>query len=1145
MLGVRYRIEAPPIGQGGMGVVYKAFDSITKRFVALKTLKGDVDPASIDLFQKEWSLLAQLSHPNIVDVLDIGDFVENGQHRPYFTMPLLPGATLEALMKTKEPRLTPERGIEIVCQACRGLQAAHGRGLVHRDLKPSNLFVMDDDTVKIIDFGIVHLADTKSRTGLKGTLQYMAPEQLDMKPANSRSDIFSLGVVCYEALTGQKPFERSTADEVIDAIRSHIPPSVSQLNPAINDQVSRAVHKAMAKQPYHRFSSAREFSDILQRAIRNEHIEQLDRSKIQPRINRIKKALNDGDFQLATDILDELESEGNLDPEMSVLRLKTEQAARSRTIYQLIESARTRMEEQEYPLALQNVQRVLDLDPTNFDALTMKREIDRQRSANQIEKWLQIAQQHFDNKLFAKSRQAIDEILKVDTTNKSARDMLAAVCRGEQELAKLRQEKQQLYDSALKAYRNGEISSALSKLEKVIDLGKRAPGQPNTDAQYLALYEQIRSERDELHNSYTEGKKALESRNFARALEICQEVLRGRPGEPLFQALKIEIEDIQRQENSAAIAHLHSQIEAEADLERKFAILKDAVRRFPDEQMFSHSLKLVKERRDLVNLILTRARGYESQRLFVEASNQWDILRKIYPQYPGLEYEVQRLARKQEEYGKEEAKAGWVDKIERALSIGDYARAEDLLESALLEAPDDDELVRLREQIREGSHRLMQAKSLLDDGQKLASIGDRPAAIQRLRAARELHDSDQGIRAALRSVLVEHARSLTERDWRAALPFIEEALEIDAADPEAASVARLVEDVRQREQIDRYLIEARELQNDRKLKEALARVEQGLREYPNEIRLSQLRNRLRAALEAPGSSAPVSGIRKPHESLSQMEATDILPPDADSKPAIWCPSPGQMSDAPLSRFSSRRGASEADVSLLGRFSFRTKLVTVIALLLLLGAGFLFSTRNKSAEHFKPDEDRRPPLKIEPASDGDASQRTIPPATASGNEDVAKNAPPSRPATPVQSDRTPVPVSFRFGSDPAPAHVIVDNDDRLTCVTPCELPLLRGRHTFVISAPGYDPVQRIVQIPANTASFVPLTEELKTVRLSSIPPGAALSVDGEPKGKTPMTLRLSFGQHKIKIYKDDAATEETIDVTPDTFDLNITLKTASQ
>jgi serine/threonine protein kinase len=779
-----------------MGVVYKAFDSVTKRFVAVKTLKDDVDPSSIDLFQKEWSVLAQLSHPNIVDVLDIGNFVENGQHRPYFVMPLLPGTTLDALMKAKGPRLTPERGIEIVCQACRGLQAAHSRGLIHRDLKPSNLFVMDDDTVKIIDFGVVHLADAESRASVKGTLAYMAPEQLELKPASSRSDIFSLGVVCYEALTGRKPFEGSTAQEIMDAIRSHIPAPISQLNSAVNDQVSRAVHKAMAKQPYHRFSSARVFSEILRRAIRNEHVELLDRSKIHPRMNRIKKALNDGDFQLATDILDELESEGNFDPEMSVLRVKTAQADRSRTIYQLIESARTRMEEQEYPLALQNVQRVLDLDPANVDAIAMRREIDRQQSARQIEKWFQIAQQHFDNKLFANSRQAIDEIQKVDPANTQIRDLLAAVDHSEHEIGMLHQERQQLYDAALKAYRNGEISSALSKLENAIDLGKRAPGPPSTDGQYLTLYEQIRSERDKLHNS-------------------------------------------------------------------------------------------------------------------------------LHPEQPGTF-------------------ASRIPKIER--------------------------------------------------------------------------------------------------------------------------------------------------------------------------------------------------------SRSALEATDLLSFDPYRELAIRCPLPGELDHAPLSSFPSGHVTSSEDRSRLSGVSFRAKLVAMVAMLVLAGAGLFLSTRPGS--RFSSAENIRPPVRLQPPDGADAAQRTTAPLT-TRNEDMPQNQPPSLPVRPAQFDRGPSPVSFHFRSNPALARVVVDDNDRLTCLTPCELPLPNGRHTFSMSAPGYDPVQRIVQVPESTTSFESLTEELKTVRLISVPPGAALSVDGKPKGQTPMTLRLAVGQHKIGITKDETATERTIIVTQNDLVFNVVLNTAAQ
>ena len=140
-----------------------------------------------------------------------------------------------------------------------GLQAAHERGLIHRDLKPSNISCWTT-LGQIIDFGIVHLAGAESIKGLKGTLQYMAPEQIEMKGSSAASDIFSLGVVCYEALTGRKPFSRKTELETAEAIRRHTPPPICDLNPLVSQIVCRVIHKAMAKDPWHRFSSAREFS---------------------------------------------------------------------------------------------------------------------------------------------------------------------------------------------------------------------------------------------------------------------------------------------------------------------------------------------------------------------------------------------------------------------------------------------------------------------------------------------------------------------------------------------------------------------------------------------------------------------------------------------------------------------------------------------------------------------------------------------------------------------------------------------------------------------------------------------------------------------------------------------------------------------
>src|SRR5882724_5814910 len=213
-LAGRYEVRQI-LGQGGMGLVYRAYDTVVRREVAVKTILDIPDPASLQLFYKECDVLASMSHPNIVEIFDLGEFEEDGKRKPYFVMPLLSGATLDSLIRNSSHRLTVERTVEIVSQTCRGLQAAHERGLIHRDLKPSNIFVMQDDSVKIIDFGVAHITDQHTTMGQKGTLLYMSPEQIEMKPLSALSDIFSLSVVCYEALTGRNPFQRARADEVV------------------------------------------------------------------------------------------------------------------------------------------------------------------------------------------------------------------------------------------------------------------------------------------------------------------------------------------------------------------------------------------------------------------------------------------------------------------------------------------------------------------------------------------------------------------------------------------------------------------------------------------------------------------------------------------------------------------------------------------------------------------------------------------------------------------------------------------------------------------------------------------------------------------------------------------------------------------
>jgi serine/threonine protein kinase/cytochrome c-type biogenesis protein CcmH/NrfG len=877
----RYEIKEP-LGEGGMGIVYRALDIKTKSYVALKTMRDVAsDPVAVELFAREWGVLAGLSHPNIVDIRDVGEIDDRGQKKPFFVMPLLPGVTLAKLIETSSARLTVERVVNIICQVCRGLQAAHEHGLIHRDIKPSNIFVMEDDTAKIIDFGVVHLANVNSITGHKGTWQYMSPEQVEMKPGSPVSDVFSLGVVCYETLTGRKPFARKTPGETADAIRSEFPPPVSDINPTVSRLVSMAVHKAMAKQPIHRFSSARDFGDTLQRALHNQPIERFDRAKIQPRIERAKKTFADGDYAFATEILTELEAEGHIDSEIAMLRAQIDHATRQKKIRQLLEGARARLEQDEVPLALEKVHEILEIDRENTDALAMRSSIEKQRNERQIENWMTLARTHVERHDFAEARQALNEVLKLKPSDASALDLLSETGRREQEALRVRSEKEELYGLAMHAYQNGEISTALSKLERILEFGRETSDAsvPDRDAHYQSFYNQVRTERDALHNSYEEGRRHLAEKNYARSLEICDELLAKYPGDAMFHALKLETVEQQRQDLSAYIAEVGRRADAEPDLDRKVNILKEACERYPAEQQFQQSLKLTRERRDLVLSIVARARQYEEKNQFAEAIGQWDILRNIYPKYPGIDYEVDQLVRRRDQQAREDAKSRRVEQVDRALESGDFARARELALSALAEYPQDQELAGLERLARQGVERCEEARKLQAEAETLAADNHLEEAVETLRRAAELDARNAAIRGALVNALVEQARGLMETDWRKAEPLIQQASDMDATHPGARTVRSLIADCKRKELVSQCLAETRELQAAGNSEAALSRVEAGLAHYPNEARLAQLQatlqNSVREARKRVERSEDVEAPRRLSQQAGRQSATDL------------------------------------------------------------------------------------------------------------------------------------------------------------------------------------------------------------------------------------------------------------------------------
>src|SRR5882724_2867878 len=383
----RYEI-GEELDRGGMGTVFIAYDTYqNRRKVALKTITGAAEGTHLELFQRELSVLASLSHPNIVDVYDSGYLDEyGGARKPFFVMPLLDGQTLDKRLHELGGRghFTVDESIRIIDQVCRGLMAAHGRGIIHRDLKPSNIFVLPDLSVKIIDFGVAQLIGANTKSGQKGTLLYMAPEQVAENQSSALSDQFSLGAVFYEILIGRRAFERDNEKKVIDAILHEIPPIATELDRDIPMVISQIVHKMLAKKPDRRFASIRDVIETLQKSVRREPIEYFNPENFEQSFQSARAAFQRKNYELASEILYTIEAEGYVDAEALQMRQEALAAIRSSRVARDLKHAHELVEDSNYILASEKIASVLAVDPETVDALALEKEVRKKLEAQNI-----------------------------------------------------------------------------------------------------------------------------------------------------------------------------------------------------------------------------------------------------------------------------------------------------------------------------------------------------------------------------------------------------------------------------------------------------------------------------------------------------------------------------------------------------------------------------------------------------------------------------------------------------------------------------------------------------------------------------------------------------------------------------------------
>jgi serine/threonine-protein kinase len=378
------------LGQGGMGKVLLAWDPSLERQVTVKLLTDIEDHEQRSRFTREARSAARLRHPNIVKIFDVGE--DNGQ--PFIAMEYIQGHTLEQIIKRREP-LTLVRKLQLMEEACAGLGYAHKSGIVHRDVKPANLMVDTEGVLQVLDFGVVHIAGSgMTQSGmLMGTFQYMSPEQLSGWTIDQRSDLFALGSVFYELLSGRQAFHGTFHDGLFNRILNEPPEPLDKLCPDLPAEVIAIVNRALEKVPDKRYAEAAAMRADIQHVRRTlEGAPSIDpnlttpgtRENIQDYRDKAKEALNAGDYEKAV-----VAAEGvlNLRPEDSGADSILERARVALDKLQVnewLEEAGQKLAQNDLSNAESLVEQALSVAPGSNRAIQLRALIDAARNKGDV-----------------------------------------------------------------------------------------------------------------------------------------------------------------------------------------------------------------------------------------------------------------------------------------------------------------------------------------------------------------------------------------------------------------------------------------------------------------------------------------------------------------------------------------------------------------------------------------------------------------------------------------------------------------------------------------------------------------------------------------------------------------------------------------
>lgn len=683
------------IGRGGMGVIYKGVDPGIGRVVAIKMITGAFadDPELLHRFYREAQSVGNLQHPNIVTIYDLG--VEDGS--PYLVMEFLEGESLDALISTRRA-LSLEEKLDIVVQVCEGVGYAHKRQIVHRDIKPANVMRLQDGRVKIFDFGIARMGERMTLPGqLMGSFQYMSPEQINGGNVDERSDIFSIGVLLYQLLTAELPFEGKDMGETLLKIIHDAPPPLNRFLTGYPPDLDEIIQRVLTKDREQRFQAAEDLAfelahvrEKLRRERLNEYLAAAEAAQAEGQLSRAKEQLLlllkiDRQNVRANDLLRAVQQE-----------IQTQQ--RREQARELQSEAERAVARAELAEALAFLDRAIELDKTNSGIVSL-RDLVRENKArsDRVRELLHRAEMARETGDLDEAGRAVEEAVATDRESTEVRALQAAISREIAERDK--QLKLQKYISdARKQISARRFTAALELLKQAELIDSSIPGLQELSSLALNGQEQEKRRRD-LERLTIEIEDALNRNNYDQACAKAVEGLSSYPDDRGLKKLKAVAEkELAAREKRRYVEEkisLAQRLVKESKPDAALVVLQEALEKYPAEIGLQSMLALVRENLERERIeqkkseCILKAREAIRRRDFTQAISLLEASRQEL-QSSDFDDLLQFAQDQAASHAKRQRVDSVAEQAHRLNSEEKYEEAIQLLEATLQEIPDEE-----------------------------------------------------------------------------------------------------------------------------------------------------------------------------------------------------------------------------------------------------------------------------------------------------------------------------------------------------------------------------------------------------------------------------------------------------------------------